>query len=106
LRALANRFQGFRWCRADPSYNRAQKWLWRPVGGESYEDVRRRVIGAFESLLTKYSGGEIVIVSHGVVMRSVWAHIVGAWQGAHLPPNCGIVLVEHDGRRMHVPKIL
>jgi broad specificity phosphatase PhoE len=92
--------------RNDPSYNRAQKWLWRPVGGESYEDVRRRVIGAFESLLAKYSASEIVVVSHGVVMRSVWAHIVGAWQGAHLPPNCGIVLVEHDGRQMLPPKII
>jgi len=92
--------------RNDPSYKRAQKWLWRPVGGESYEDVRRRVIGVLESLLAKYSGSEIVVVSHGVVMLSVWAHIVGVWQGAHLPPNCGIVLVEHDGRRMHAPKIL
>jgi broad specificity phosphatase PhoE len=92
--------------RNDPSYKRAQKWLWRPVGGESYEDVRSRVIGALESLLAKYSGSEIVVVSHGVVMLSVWAHIVGVWQGAHLPPNCGIVLVEHDGRRMHPPKII
>jgi probable phosphoglycerate mutase len=92
--------------RKDPSYNRAQKWLWRPVGGESYEDVRSRVIGVLESLLAKYSGSEIVVVSHGVVIRSVWAHIVGAWQGAHLPPNCGIVLVEHDCCRMYLPKIL
>jgi probable phosphoglycerate mutase len=92
--------------RKDPSYDRAQKWLWRPPGGESYEDVRRRAIGAFESLLAEYSSSEIVIVSHGVVMRSVWAHIVGAWQGAPLPPNCGIVLVKHDGSRMDAPKIL
>jgi hypothetical protein len=36
----------------------------------------------------------------------VWAHIAGQWHGAHLPPNCGIVLIEHDGRRMRVPKIV
>lgn len=92
--------------RKDPSYNRAQKWLWRPPGGESYEDVRRRVISAVESLMAKYCDSEIVVVSHGVVMLSVGAHILGAWQGAHLPPNCGIVLVEHDGRRMDPPKII
>jgi probable phosphoglycerate mutase len=92
--------------RKDPSYDRALKWLWRPPEGESYEDVRRRVIGAFDSMLEKYSGREIVVVSHGVVMLSVWAHIVGAWQGAHLPPNCGIVLFEHDGRRLDLPKII
>lgn len=64
------------------------------------------MIGAFEFLLAKYSSSEIVVVSHGVVMRCIWAHIAGAWQGAHLPPNCGIVLVEHDGRRMCPPEIL
>lgn len=92
--------------RKDPSYNPAQGWLWRPDGGESYEDVRRRVIAVIERLLDRYPSDEIVIVSHGGVMLSVWAHITGVWQGAHLPPNCGIVLVEHDGRRMYPPRIV
>lgn len=92
--------------RNDPSYNPAQGWLWRPAGGESYEDVRRRVIAAVENLLAKYPANEIVIVSHGGVMLCLWAHVTGQWPGAHLPPNCGIVLVEHDGRRMYPPSIV
>jgi broad specificity phosphatase PhoE len=92
--------------RNDPGYDPTHGWLWRPPGGESYEDVRRRVIAAVESLLAKYPASETVIVSHGGVMLSVWAHIVGAWPGAHLPPNCGIVLVEHNGHRMFPPKIV
>jgi broad specificity phosphatase PhoE len=90
----------------DPTYDSARGWSWKPEGGESYEDVRERVIAAVDKLLRDYPQDEIVIVSHGGVMLSVWAHITGQWHGAHLPPNCGIVLIEHDGRRMQVPKIV
>ncbi len=90
----------------DPSYDPARGWSWKPEGGESYEDVRERVVAAVEKLLRRYPRNEIVIVSHGGVMLAVWAHIAGQWHGAHLPPNCGIVLIEHDGRRMQPPQIL
>jgi broad specificity phosphatase PhoE len=90
----------------DPFYDPARGWSWKPEGGESYEDVRERVMAAVGGLLRNYPQEEIVIVSHGGVMLSVWAHIIGQWHGAHLPPNCGIVLIEHDGRRMQVPKII
>jgi broad specificity phosphatase PhoE len=90
----------------DPSYDPARGWSWKPEGGESYEDVRERVMAAVDKLLSYYAQNEIVIVSHGGVMLSVWAHITGQWHGAHLPPNCGIVLIEHDGRRMRTPKIV
>lgn len=92
--------------RTDPGYDPTNGWAWKPEGGESYEDVRRRVIVAMDDLRARYAGREVVIVSHGGVMLSVWAHIVGAWHGAHLPPNCGIVLVEHDAHRMHPPTIV
>jgi broad specificity phosphatase PhoE len=90
----------------DPSYDPARGWSWKPEGGESYEDVRERVMAAIHQLLRRYPQEEIVIVSHGGVMLSVWAHIIGQWHGAHLPPNCGIVLIAHDGRRMRAPEIL
>jgi len=90
----------------DPSYDPARGWSWKPEGGESYEDVRERVMAAVDQLLRRYPRDEVVVVSHGGVMLSVWAHITGQWHGAHLPPNCGIVLIEHDGRRMQVPKIM
>lgn len=92
--------------RQDPRYDPKQGWLWRPEGGESYEDVRQRVVGAIERLRARLPDHEVVIVSHGGVMLSVWAHVTGSWQGAHLPPNCGIVLVEHDRERMHPPRII
>jgi len=36
--------------RQDPHYDPKRGWLWRPEGGESYEDVRQRVVGAIERL--------------------------------------------------------
>ena len=92
--------------RQDPNYDPANGWSWKPEGGESYEDVRVRVAAAVEGLRQRYRSREIVVVSHGGVMLSVWAHITGSWHGAHLPPNCGIVLVEHDHSRMYPPKIV
>jgi broad specificity phosphatase PhoE len=92
--------------RTDPDYDPKNGWAWKPAGGESYEDVRVRVMRAIEELRDRYAKREIVIVSHGGVMLSVWAHIAGAWHGAHLPPNCGIVLVEHDPEKLHPPVIV
>ncbi|MGO9264737.1 MAG: histidine phosphatase family protein [Candidatus Binataceae bacterium] len=92
--------------RTDPGYDPTNGWAWKPEGGESYEDVRQRVIVAIEELRNRYAGREIVVVSHGGVMLSVWAHIAGAWHGAHLPPNCGIVLVEHDHQQLYPPLIV
>jgi broad specificity phosphatase PhoE len=92
--------------RRDPTYDAKQGWLWRPERGESYDDVRRRVMAAIEGLRERYPEHEVVVVSHGGVMLSMWAHLVGRWEGAHLPPNCGIVIVEHDRERFHPPKIV
>jgi broad specificity phosphatase PhoE len=92
--------------RQDPLYDPSNGWAWRPEGGESYEDVRKRVVRAIDQLRSRLAGREVVIVSHGGVMLSVWAHAVGSWHGAHLPPNCGIVLVEHDSERIYPPRIV
>jgi probable phosphoglycerate mutase len=92
--------------RVAPDFNPKQGWLWRPQGGESYEDVRLRVMAAFDRLCVRFPAHEVVVVSHGGVMLSMWAHITGRWKGAHLPPNCGIVLVEHDGDRFELPQII
>src|ERR1700730_10588094 len=34
--------------RTDPNYDPANGWTWKPEGGESYEDVRRRVVVVIE----------------------------------------------------------
>jgi 2,3-bisphosphoglycerate-dependent phosphoglycerate mutase len=38
-------------------------------GGESYADVRRRVLPVFEELAARHLGETIIVVAHGVVIR-------------------------------------
>jgi broad specificity phosphatase PhoE len=92
--------------RDDPTFESEAMWLWRPEGGESYEDVRLRVAPILDRLAARAGEGEIVVVSHGGVMLTCWAHVVGHWQDAHVPQNCGIVLLEHADGRFKPPVIV
>lgn len=92
--------------RDDPAFETEKTWLWRPEGGESYEDVRVRIAPVIERLAARAAELDLVVVSHGGVMLTCWAHIVGRWEDAHVPPNCGIVLLEYADGRFLPPKIL
>jgi broad specificity phosphatase PhoE len=59
-----------------------------------------------DGVAANYPDDEIIVVSHGGVMRSVWAHVTGKWENAHLPPNCGIVVIEHRGGRYREPEVV
>jgi len=90
----------------DSGYDPKRGWMWRPEGGESYEDVRQRVSVAIDEIRRRYPDEELVVVSHGGVMLSMWAHLTGDWESAHLPGNCAIVLIEHDAGRVHPPTLI
>ena len=91
---------------ADPTFDPKRSWVWRAPNGESHEDVLKRVGPVLDSVAKKYPDDEIVIVSHGGVMRSVWAHVTGKWENAHVPPNCGIVVIEHQGGSYREPEVV
>ncbi|MGZ5941287.1 MAG: histidine phosphatase family protein [Isosphaeraceae bacterium] len=40
-------------------------------GGESFADIRRRVLPVFEELRTRHRGETLIVVAHGVVIRVV-----------------------------------
>jgi probable phosphoglycerate mutase len=90
--------------RDDPAFDTEKMWLWRPEGGESYEDVRARIAPVIERLAVRAAEHDLVVVSHGGVMMTCWAHVVGRWEDAQVPPNCGIVLLEHTDGRFLPPK--
>ncbi len=91
---------------SDPTFDPNRSWAWRAPGGESHEDVLRRVAPVLDQVAKRHLDDEIVIVSHGGVMRSVWAHVTGKWEKAHVPPNCGIVVIEHEGGRYRDPEVV
>ena len=71
---------------------------------EALESVRARVMAAIEALRARYPAHEIIVVSHGAVIQSICAHITGVWTEESVPPNCGLVVIEHDARGWHMPE--
>ncbi len=54
-----------------------ERWFARAPGGESLEDVMKRVGPALDALALRHLGEEIVVVSHGGVMAALRAWVRG-----------------------------
>jgi broad specificity phosphatase PhoE len=91
---------------SEPDYDPQRPWAWKPQGGESYEEVRARVGPILDRLAAAHRDSEVVVVSHGGVMSCLWAHVTGRWQEAHVPPNCGIVLIGHSAEGYDAPRVI
>ena len=87
-------------------YDAQIPWAWKPKDGESYVEVQARVGPILDRLANAHPDSDIVVVSHGGVMLSLWAYATGAWESAYAPPNCGIVLIEHDARGYSEPQVI
>jgi broad specificity phosphatase PhoE len=87
-------------------FDHRRPWLWKPEGGESYEEVRLRVGPVLDRLAKAHPSRDVVIVSHGGVMQTLWAHVTGDWSTTHTPPNCGMVLIEHSANGYLSPKVI
>jgi 2,3-bisphosphoglycerate-dependent phosphoglycerate mutase len=90
----------------EPDYDPRRPWAWKPQGGESYEDVQARVGPILDRLAAAHPSKDVVVVSHGGVMACLWAYATGRWEDAHVPPNCGIVLIEHGDRGYSPPRVI
>ena len=90
----------------EPDYDPQRPWAWKPQGGESYEDVQTRVGPILDRLAAAHPGKDVVVVSHGGVMACLWAYVTGRWEDAHVPPNCGIVLIEHTPQGYSPPRVI
>src|SRR5579875_1507934 len=87
----------------DSTFDRERFWLWRPAGGENFEEVRARAGRVLDRLAQTHRGRELVVVSHGGVMAALWAHTSGGWGAAKVPRNCGIMVAEHAEGRYKPP---
>ena len=87
-------------------YDHSQPWTWIPPGGESYEHVRDRVGPILDEIASRFPHDDVVVVSHGGVMVSMWAYMTGRWDDAHVPSNCGIILVEHREGKFMRPRVI
>lgn len=48
-----------------------------PVGGESTEEVRNRVVRLMDGILSSHTGGDVVVVAHGGVNRVLLCYFLG-----------------------------
>jgi broad specificity phosphatase PhoE len=87
-------------------FDRQRPWIWIPPGGESYEHVRERVGPILNELVLRFPAHDVIVVSHGGVMVSMWAHVTGRWEDAHVPGNCGIITVEHREGKYLEPRVI
>lgn len=87
---------------SDAGYHDRPRWVWRPPGGESLEDVAARVVPAALRVAEECCGTEVVIVSHGGVMLALSAYVNGGWEGLSVPPNGGIVVLDYAGGSFHI----
>ena len=74
-------------------------------GGESYADVRRRAVPAFEALAVRHPGRTIVVVAHGFVIRVLLTTLLDGYGPEHFQaiaiPNAVFNDLRHDGTRWH-----
>jgi broad specificity phosphatase PhoE len=89
-----------------PDYDALRPWAWQPQGGESYEEVQARVAPIMDRIAAAHADDDVVLVSHGGVMVTLWAHAAGDWAGAHVPPNCGLVLIAHTPDGYLPPQVI
>ncbi len=64
-----------------------RKWMEAPAsvrfpGGESFADLRSRVLAAVGSIRQRHPGEAVVVVAHGGVVRVVLADVLGLTDGA------------------------
>jgi broad specificity phosphatase PhoE len=90
----------------EPDYDPQRPWAWKPQGGESYEEVQARAAPILDRLAAAHPARDVVVVSHGGVMTTLWAYVSGTWDNAHAPPNCGMVLIEHGPQGYSKPRVI
>ena len=72
-------------------------------GGESAEDLRRRVVPAIDRMIEDHREGDLLVVTHGGVINSYVGHVLGIDEDMFfLPENASIntVTVEGSSRRV------
>ncbi len=72
----------------------------RPPGGETVREMAARVLPAIDEIGHLYPGGQVLIVSHGVVLAAILAvvnHIPWMDVFSLIPPNAGLLAVKWAG---------
>jgi probable phosphoglycerate mutase len=82
-----------RWSGGDTAY--------APEGAESYDDIQKRILPAWEKLMADHAGKTLVVVAHGIVCRILLLSILPGHSAADWnkigTPNIGISELVKEG---------
>lgn len=83
--------------------------LYKPVEGDSYYDVQERAVNVIKRLAEQYESGNILIVTHTVVIKAIVAYFKGStmdklWEPPYILDTC-ISILEADGDRIKVVSV-
>lgn len=87
--------------RHEAFWNRPQ--LYKPAQGESFADVRARVVPELARLARRHRGRNVLIVTHTVTLKVAMAHYTGRtleelWHPPYFHPACLCVVDVEDDR--------
>ncbi len=97
-------WQGLTYAELDQQHERGWHRFWlapaeeTPPGGESFATVCQRVAGAVGRLNQRFSGRDIICVSHGGPIRAALGHALGLTPEAALAfsiDNCALTRLDH-----------
>jgi len=71
--------------------------------GETYMDVRERVVSFIEEILRSHPGEKVLIVTHAVVLKTLMAHFEGRplerlWDPPYIHPTCLNLVRVNEGK--------
>ena len=83
-----------------------QPHLYKPLGGESYEDIILRIQTVLQDIMDKYPNQNVLVVTHGVITKTVSALIENKelkdfWTGPISKPT-SLSIYEYDGETWKV----
>lgn len=76
-----------------------------PIGGESVKSAGDRMYDALLNIANK-EGNNLLVVSHGTVLRSFYYKVINKYIKDFRLPNCGLMVVEFDDNKFEIKEII
>lgn len=76
--------------------------LYEPVGGETFEQLNKRAIKVLNYIISKHNNGNILVITHSVILKSLLMHVKGnSLKDLWAPPfihDTSLSILEIDNR--------
>jgi broad specificity phosphatase PhoE len=74
-------------------------------GAESLKDLKERGFATFMEIVSENPGKNILVVSHGGILRGIISAVSGMKSTEIRQPNCCLNIIKHDGKNYRVAAV-